>query len=147
MINSMVERLAARLEQQPDDVEGWTRLGRSYSVLNKPDKAREAYARAVKLRPGDIALKESYAEAIISAAGDDATAPPAEATALFRQILAAEPKNQMALWYVGIAEADAGHKDVARDLWSRLLAELPANAPGRQEVEQRLAALKAGGGK
>ena len=147
MINSMVERLAARLEQQPDDVDGWSRLARSYAVLNQPAKGRDAYARAVKLRPGDIALKESYAEAIISAAGDDATAPPAEATALFRQILAAEPKNQMALWYVGIAEADAGHKDVARDLWSRLLAELPANAPGRQEVEQRLAALKAGAGK
>jgi cytochrome c-type biogenesis protein CcmH len=142
MINSMVERLAARLEQQPDDVDGWTRLGRSYNVLNQPDKARDAYARAVKLRPDDIGLKQGYAEAIIAAAGDDATAPPSEATALFRQILQAEPKNQMALWYVGIAEADAGHKDSARDLWSRLLAELPANAPGRQEVEQRLAALK-----
>jgi cytochrome c-type biogenesis protein CcmH len=142
MINSMVERLAARLEQQPDDVEGWTRLGRSYTVLNQPEKARDAYARAAKLRPDDVGLKQGYAEAIITAAGDDATAPPAEATALFRQILAAEPKNPMALWYVGIAEADAGHKDMARDLWSRLLAELPANAPGREEVEQRLAALK-----
>ncbi len=142
MINSMVERLAARLEQQPDDVDGWVRLGRSYTVLNQPDKARDAYARAVKLRPDDVGLKQGYAEAIITAAGDDATAPPAEATALFRQILSAEPKNQMALWYVGIAEADAGHKQAARDLWSRLLAELPANAPGRQEVEERLAALK-----
>jgi cytochrome c-type biogenesis protein CcmH len=142
MINAMVERLAARLEQQPDDVEGWTRLGRSYTVLNQPAKARDAYARAVKLRPDDIGLKQGYAEAIISAAGDDATAPPAEATALFRDILKAEPKNQMALWYVGIAEADAGRKDTARDLLSKLLAELPANAPGRQEVEQRLAALK-----
>jgi cytochrome c-type biogenesis protein CcmH len=144
MINSMVERLAARLEQQPDDVDGWSRLARSYAVLNQPAKARDAYARAVKLRPDDIGLKQGYAEAIISAAGDDATAPPTEATALFRQILAAEPKNQMALWYVGLAEADAGHKDMARDLLSRLLTELPANAPGRQEVEQRLAGLKQG---
>jgi cytochrome c-type biogenesis protein CcmH len=147
MINSMVERLAARLEQQPDDVEGWTRLGRSYSVLNQPAKARDAYARAVKLRPDDVGLKQGYAEAIIATVGDDATAPPPEATALFRQILAAEPKNQMALWYVGLAEADAGHKEVARDLLSRLLAELPAGSPGRQEVEQRLAALKSGGAK
>jgi len=144
MINSMVERLAARLEQQPDDVDGWSRLARSYAVLNQPAKARDAYARAVKLRPDDIGLKQGYAEAIISAAGDEATAPPSEATALFRQILAAEPKNQMALWYVGLAEADAGHKDMARDLLSRLLAELPPNAPGREEVEQRLAALNGG---
>jgi cytochrome c-type biogenesis protein CcmH len=63
MINSMVERLAARLEQQPDDIEGWVRLGRSYMVLNQPAKARDAYARAVKLRPDDAALKAAYAEA------------------------------------------------------------------------------------
>jgi len=63
MINSMVERLAARLEQQPNDVDGWTRLGRSYMVLNQPAKARDAYAHAVKLRPDDPALKAAYAEA------------------------------------------------------------------------------------
>jgi cytochrome c-type biogenesis protein CcmH len=147
MINSMVERLAARLQEQPDDVEGWTRLGRSYSVLNQPQKAREAYARAVKLRPGDVALKESYAEAIIATAADDATAPPAEATTVLRDILQAQPKNQMALWYLGLSEADAGRKQAARDLWSRLLSELPANAPERKEVEQRIAALKLGGTK
>jgi len=63
MINSMVGRLAARLEQQPDDVEGWARLGRSYMVLNQPAKARDAYARAVKLRPDDPELKAAYAQA------------------------------------------------------------------------------------
>jgi len=67
MINSMVERLAARLEQQPDDVEGWARLGRSYMVLNQPAKARDAYARAVKLRPGDPSLQAAYAEAVAAA--------------------------------------------------------------------------------
>src|SRR5947207_2884575 len=67
MINSMVERLAARLEQQPEDVEGWVRLGRSYMVLNQPAKAREAYARAVKLRPDDPQLKAAYAEAVAAA--------------------------------------------------------------------------------
>jgi cytochrome c-type biogenesis protein CcmH len=67
MINSMVERLAARLEQQPEDVEGWARLGRSYMVLNQPAKARDAYARAVKLRPDDAQLKAAYAEAVAAA--------------------------------------------------------------------------------
>ncbi len=69
MINAMVERLAARLEKEPDDVEGWARLGRSYMVLNQPAKAREAYARAVKLKPDDAALKQSLAEASAAASG------------------------------------------------------------------------------
>ena len=63
MIESMVERLASRLEQQPDDAEGWARLGRSYMVLQQPAKARDAYARAVKLRPDDAALSQALAEA------------------------------------------------------------------------------------
>ena len=67
MILAMVGNLAARLEQQPDDVEGWARLGRSYMVLNQPDKARDAYARAVKLRPDDAGLKQAYAEAAAAA--------------------------------------------------------------------------------
>lgn len=63
MIEGMVGKLAARLEQQPNDVEGWVRLGRSYMVLGEAQKARDAYGRAVKLKPDDKALQQAYAEA------------------------------------------------------------------------------------
>jgi cytochrome c-type biogenesis protein CcmH len=49
MIRSMVERLAARLEDEPDDRDGWLRLARAYEVLGEPDKARDARARAEAL--------------------------------------------------------------------------------------------------
>jgi cytochrome c-type biogenesis protein CcmH len=140
MITAMVERLAARLAQQPDDADGWTRLGRSYMVLDQPDKAVEAYAHAAKLKPDDTAVKQQYAEAIIEADGGDDL--PAQAATLLRQVLASEPQNAEALWYVGLAEAAVGHDQTAHDLWTKLLAQLPANAPARKEVEQRLAALK-----
>ena len=143
MIRGMVDSLAARLEKQPDDVEGWARLGRSYGVLNEPAKSRDAYAHAVKLKPDALPLKQAYAAAIVDAAGQDATSPPAGAVALYREILAAEPKNQEALWYVGIAEADAGRADKARELWSQLLAQLPEKSPERSAVEQRIAGLSA----
>jgi cytochrome c-type biogenesis protein CcmH len=68
MILAMVGNLAARLEKEPDDVEGWARLGRSYMVLNQPDKAREAYAHALRLKPDDAVLKQAF-EAAQSAAG------------------------------------------------------------------------------
>jgi cytochrome c-type biogenesis protein CcmH len=71
----MVERLAARLEDQPDDVDGWVRLGRSYMVLNQPDKAREAYLRASKLKPDDAAIGRALAEAS-TAAGKSRTVAP-----------------------------------------------------------------------
>ena len=49
MIRGMVERLAARLQQQPDDIEGWRRLARAYDVLGEPQKAGEARARIAAL--------------------------------------------------------------------------------------------------
>lgn len=75
----MVGNLAARLEQQPDDVEGWAQLGRSYMVLNEPQKARDAYAHALKLKPDDAALKEAYAEASRAAGNHLARCPLIEA--------------------------------------------------------------------
>jgi cytochrome c-type biogenesis protein CcmH len=41
----MVERLAARLRDNPDDLEGWRRLARAYQVLGDTDKASDAHAK------------------------------------------------------------------------------------------------------
>jgi cytochrome c-type biogenesis protein CcmH len=49
MIHSMVERLAARLDANPDDAEGWQRLARAYAVLGETQKAEAAAARAAAL--------------------------------------------------------------------------------------------------
>ena len=46
MIHSMVERLATRLKQNGDDVEGWLRLVRAYMVLGDTDKAKAASSDA-----------------------------------------------------------------------------------------------------
>jgi cytochrome c-type biogenesis protein CcmH len=46
MIRGMVERLAERLKQHGDDVEGWLRLMRAYMVLGDRDKANSALADA-----------------------------------------------------------------------------------------------------
>lgn len=53
MIHGMVERLAARLEQNPNDKEGWIRLAHAYDVLGETDKAATARARAAAVPPGN----------------------------------------------------------------------------------------------
>ena len=45
MIRGMVERLAVRLKQNGDDVEGWLRLVRAYMVMGDRDKAKGALDR------------------------------------------------------------------------------------------------------
>jgi cytochrome c-type biogenesis protein CcmH len=53
LIRGMVERLATRLKQNGDDVEGWLRLVRAYMVLGDRDKARQAQADARQAIGGD----------------------------------------------------------------------------------------------
>lgn len=67
MIRGMVDSLAARLKDNPNDLAGWMRLGRSYSVLGAPEKSLDAYEHAGALAPDDpdtlIPLGEARAQA------------------------------------------------------------------------------------
>ncbi len=51
MIRGMVEGLAARLEENPDDAEGWARLARSWRVLGEREKERDALVALARLLP------------------------------------------------------------------------------------------------
>jgi len=53
MIAGMVEGLAAKLEENPDNFEGWMRVIRSYVVLNQKPKAQAALRTALKTFPAD----------------------------------------------------------------------------------------------
>ena len=50
MIKSMVERLAGKLKDNPDDLQGWTRLAQAYKVLGDPAKQAEAEAQIKRLK-------------------------------------------------------------------------------------------------
>jgi cytochrome c-type biogenesis protein CcmH len=53
MIRGMVDRLATRLKQSGDDVEGWLRLVRAYLVMGERDKAASAVLEARQAVAGD----------------------------------------------------------------------------------------------
>lgn len=67
-INSMVARLAAKLEKNPDDIEGWLRLVRAYVVLGRRDDAARALADARKAADDD-SEKKARLDALASELG------------------------------------------------------------------------------
>ena len=140
MIRGMVARLAERLEDEPGDLEGWLRLGRSYGVLDEPRKARDAYAQAAALAPDEPAVLQSYATAIMTAQPEGA-AVPLEAVVVLRRLAALDADNPSALWLLGRAEAESGNTDAARGLWRRLLALLPPGGDDRAAVEGAIDSL------
>ena len=59
MINQMVANLAEKLEENPDDKQGWERLVRSYIILGRNEDARDAVEKATRQFPEDNNLKVS----------------------------------------------------------------------------------------
>lgn len=142
-IRNMVDGLAARLESQPDDLEGWRRLARSRKVLGEPDKALAAHARAAQIAPDNLDVLRDYASALLEMHDPDKALEPAARTAM-SNLLAKSPNEGTALWLMGQDEAIAGNAMVATALWQRLLALMPADAPARTDLQRRIDRLKTG---
>jgi cytochrome c-type biogenesis protein CcmH len=136
MIQRMVAGLAAKLQQNPNDVDGWIKLSRSYRVLNQFDKAKEAANKAIALKPNDSEPLMTLADAQLASASDDKL--PADFLTSMGKILALSPDNNDALYYVGAGEAQAGHAAQARALWTKLIAKLPADSPDRADLQKQL---------
>lgn len=80
-VNTMIDRLAARLETTPGDIEGWRTLAWSYFHTERYEQSAAAFAKAVELDPGSEELKRSYEQAKAKASGSDnpETAAPLQA--------------------------------------------------------------------
>ena len=124
MIRGMVERLAARLEAEPDDADGWQRLGRATLVMGERARAVAAYARAGALRPNDMAVALAEANAWLDGQPPSAAFPP-RALELLRRVTADDPKQPSALWHLGVEAAKRDAIDEAVGFWDRLIAALP----------------------
>ena len=140
MIRGMVDTLAARLEENPNDPEGWLRLAQSYRVLGEPQKALEALRQAVELSPEHIPTLRSYARSIVAVSADPDGLPP-EAVEVYERILVLDDNDAESLWFVGFAEVARGNSDTARQHWERLLAQLQPGTPDHKAVQEAINAL------
>ena len=134
-LDQLTARMAMRLEQNPDDVAGWTLLGRSYVVTGHPDKAIEALKKAIALAPKDIELQISLGEAMVTSANGLVTPEAKEIFLNAKKMEADHPgvRYNLALW-----EFQAGEVQRAYDSWLKLAEGAPASAPWLNEVAKNL---------
>ena len=141
MIQAMVDRLAARLAEVPDDADGWQRLGRAYAVLGERDRAAQAYARAGALRPDDMEIALAEAQALLEGQPPTAAFPP-RALDLLHRVITAEPRQPVALWHLGVEAAKRGAMNEAVGFWERLSAVLPDDSDDARMVRAAIAAVR-----
>jgi cytochrome c-type biogenesis protein CcmH len=122
-MDQVTATLEARLQREPNDLEGWRMLGRTYLVSGDAGKAAGAYERANSISPQkDMPLLLDLAEALVLT--EDPAAQP-RAKAIIDEALAADANNQKALWYQGVMAVRAGDNETAKRNWSKLLENNP----------------------
>lgn len=107
-VSTMIDRLAARLVQAPDDVRGWRMLGWSYFNTERYQEAANAYAKAMSLDPISVELKASYEEAVAKASkgGSPAAVAPAPAPSVVAAGPSRDPDAKQIAAFEAMPEAD-----------------------------------------
>lgn len=130
-ITAMVAKLAARMETNPDDMNGWVMLGRSYKMMGRYEDAVAAYGKAEAFIDKDPELLASYAETLAMASGQGLVGKAKEQ---IEKALKLDPKHGHTLFLAGAAAIEAGDAKNAIAYWEALL---PQVEPG-SELDQML---------
>ena len=134
-LESMVERLAAKLRENPDDVDGWKLLGRSYAVLGRYPESADAYAKAAVRAPRDAQLLADFADVLAMARGQILDGEPEK---LVNRALELDPGNLKALALSGTAAY--ARKDFARAAaqWEKMLALVPPDGEDARAIRENV---------
>ncbi|MDX6529171.1 MAG: cytochrome c-type biosis protein CcmH [Blastocatellia bacterium] len=138
-IAANVEKLAKKLEQNPNDAQGWLMLARSYLLMERFADAAAAYEHATALNGNDASVWADYAEAAAMANGQSLAGKPTEA---INRALQIDPKQQKALDLAGSAAYQAGDYKKAIDYWQKLLTQLPAGSDELKAISEQIAKAK-----
>lgn len=141
-VAEMVGGLAARLEKEPDNAEGWMMLARSYMVLEDMPKAAAAYEKLAALRPDDADILADWADVV--AAQHGAVSGPAEA--IVAKVLTVDPEHVKGLLLSGSAAFERKDYAAASALWERILARIPPQEEAARALRAGINEARAKGG-
>ena len=138
-IAANIQKLADRLKQNPNDVQGWTMLARSYMMQERFTDAAAAYEKVTALNANNADTWTDYAEALALANDQNLAGKPTEA---LNRALKINPKHEKALDLAGSAAFQVQDYQRAIDYWQQLLKLLPAGSEELQTVTEQISKAK-----
>lgn len=124
-INSVVDNLVARLQDNPEDIEGWVMLGRTYAIMGKFQEASATYGKLVEMIPDNAQLLSDYADVLAMTNNGSLIGRPAE---LINQALSIDPEYPKALALAGTVEFEKENYEQAANYWQKLLGLIPQDS-------------------
>ncbi len=132
-ITAMVEKLAQKMAQNPQDPQGWIMLARSYKVLKRYPEAVSALRKARTLLGDEPQTLLQLADVIAMQNGGSLLGEPTE---LVKKALALDANNEMGLWLYGLANAEEGKFNEAIGYWTKLQTHYQPNDADYAEVQK-----------
>lgn len=139
-VDEMVAKLAAKLEQNPNDTKGWMMLARSYKALHRFDEAEKAYGHLQKEMETSPDLLVEMAD-LVATKQENLDGKPMD---LLNKALKLDPKHGMALMLAGTAAYQRKDIPAAIGYWDRLLKVVPPDSEDASNLTRMLAKLRAG---
>jgi len=130
-VEAMVAKLAARMQQSPDDGNGWALLARSYLVMQRHADAVAAYERAVALIKDDADLLADYADALAMTQGRRIEGKPLK---VVERALKIDPLQWKALAMAGSAAFERKDFKTAVAYWEKLQSRAEPGSDFAREV-------------
>lgn len=138
----MAAVLQTLVKQRPGDAEPLTYLAKAQLAMGAVPAAAESIKKAIRLEPNDADLWADLGVLLLDEGQGEETAPAQDA---FRQTLKLDPKNATARYHLARARIAGGDVNGGLNDWRALLADLPAAAPERQQLQAEIdATAKAG---
>ncbi len=141
-IEEMAAKLAAKLDREPDNPEGWVMLARTYYALNRHADAARAYERALTLVPDNAELLADYADSVAATQGG----LRGKALDLVERALKADPTQWKALALAGTAAFERKDYKQAVAYWERMKATVPPGSSFAGSIDASIAEARELGG-
>ena len=134
----LAQTLADRLQSQPDNLQGWVMLGRTYRTLENFDASLKAYDTALKMSADDDLQLERIEVMAMQRQGQFEGEP----WRVIREILQKDPQHFGALLTAGSASYAEGKYADALKYWEQARKPLDANNPDLPGLENAIATVR-----
>lgn len=134
-IDEMVQRLANKLKENPNDPTGWHMLARAYSVQGKFELALPAYKQVLDLKPADAQALADYADALAVVNNNSLDGEPEQ---LVMRAVQIDPNNVKALSLAGTVAFNKALYPQAVSYWERAVQAADPNSGFAQQLQGAL---------
>lgn len=127
-----------RLQENPQDGQGWMYLGRIWMALNQTDEAYAALEKALHFAPGDENVRMTYARALMMS---DDKGQLENARRLLSSLISEQQDNDNLVLMQAVVAGRLGDKTLLASSLAQLDGKLPADSPIAMQLTERLASL------